>query len=57
MNVQPVLLDRIQFATGDQTEDGSLVAVEVKISCALPTDGSEYRLAEWIAAYFERRDQ
>jgi hypothetical protein len=55
MGLQPILLSRINICTGSEID--GLTAVDFTFQCALPSDASISELAQWISAYFERRDQ
>lgn len=56
MQVQPVLLSKINITTGNDMESG-MIPAEFLFQCALPDDAAVEELYEWIAAYFEKRVQ
>jgi hypothetical protein len=55
MNMQPVLLSKINIVTGFD-EDTGMVPAEFMFRCALADDVAVEELYEWIAAYFEQRN-
>ena len=54
MNLEPVLLSKINIHTGN--EEAGMIPADFQFQCALPDEAAFDELVEWIAAYFERRD-